>query len=148
MFGSIALLLVLIFVAWVGTREEPTKVFTSATPIAAGISVVVPVPPANTRAGVPVSMTWSVRAPVGAVATSSAISWGSTPNPTQLGTDASPAAAGYPNLLPEYARGSFALPREFTAPVVFDQPGTHVYRAYAEIDGRHYWSSEYSITVE
>jgi len=66
----------------------------------------------------------------------------------ELGVDVAPGAAEYPNVLPDYAQGSFALPRTFTGAVTFPAAATYYYRAHAVIDGKHYWSPEYMIVVQ
>ena len=139
--GAIVIVLIAL-ITWAGTMAEEVQQSTSGT------AVEVSAPPASGRAGSPVPLTWGVQAPVGAVATHTAIHWGTNSVAGELGTDVGPGAAGYPNLLPDYAQGSFALPRTFTGAVTFPAAGTYSYRAHAIIDGKNYWSPEYTVVIQ
>lgn len=139
--GGAIVIVLIVLITWAGTREEPTQP-------TVGTSVAVQAPPANARAGTPVPLSWEVRAAVGSSATHTAVHWGPTSTSGELGTEVAPGAAGYPNLLPDYAQGSYALPRTFSGALTFPSAGTVYYRAHAIIDGKHYWSPEHVIVVE
>lgn len=139
--GGAVVIVLIALITWAGTREEAQQ------PIV-GTSVVVQSPPANARAGTPTSFTWEVRAAVGSSATHTAIHWGKNSTSGELGLEVAPGAAGYPNLLPDYTAGSFALPRTFSGALTFPSAGTVYYRAHAIIDGKHYWSPEYAIVIQ
>jgi hypothetical protein len=138
--GGIVVLVIIVLITWAGTREEPVQ------PIV-GTSVVVQSPPTSARVGTPVPLTWEVRAAVGSSAAHTAVHWGSNSTSGDLGTEVAPGAAGYPNFLPDYAQGSFALPRTFSGAFSFSVAGTYYYRAHAIIDDKHYWSPEHSVEV-
>lgn len=140
--GGVVVLVLIVLITWAGTRPEDGRRSTSGT------SVAVSAPPIDGRAGTPVPLTWDVQAPVGAVATHTAIHWGTSSVVGELGTEVGPGAAGYSNLLPDYAAGSFALPRTFTGAVTFPVAGTFYYRAHAIIDGKNYWSPEYAVVIQ
>ncbi|MDO8599421.1 MAG: hypothetical protein Q7S02_04890 [bacterium] len=139
--GGAVVVVLIALITWAGTKEEPQQAVV-------GTSVVVLSPSASASAGGPTPMTWEVRAPVGSTATHTAVHWGATSNSGALGTDVTPAASGYPNLLPDYAEGSYALPRNFTGAATFPTAGTYYYRGHAIIGGLHYWSPEYTIQIE
>ncbi len=139
--GGAIVLAVIVLITWAGTREEPQRG-------AVGTRVAMSAPPASGRAGIPVPLTWDVQAPVGAIATHTAIHWGTNSVAGALGMDVTPSAAGYPNVLPDYAQGSFGLPRTFTGAVTFPASGTYYYRAHAIIDGKNYWSPEYVMVIQ
>lgn len=139
--GGAVVIVLIALVTWAGTREEAQQ------PIV-GTSVVVRSPPVSARIGVPTSFAWEVRASVGATATHTAVHWGTNSTSGELGTEVAPGAAGYPNLLPDYQQGSFALPRTFSGAITFPSAGTVYYRAHAIIDGKNYWSPEYAIVVQ
>lgn len=138
--GGAVVIVLIALITWAGTREEAQQ------PIV-GTSVAVQSPPASARIGTPTSFAWEVRASVGSTAMHTAIHWGPTSTIGELGTEVAPGAAGYPNLLPDYAQGSYALPRTFSGALTFPSAGTAYYRAHAIIDGKHYWSPEYSVEV-
>ncbi|MBI4450141.1 hypothetical protein HY634_03715 [Candidatus Uhrbacteria bacterium] len=140
--GGAIVVVLIVLITWAGTRPEEVRQSTSGT------SVAVSAPPVSGRAGSPVPLTWGVQAPVGAIATHTATHWGTSSTSGELGTEVAPGSAGYPNLLPDYAQGSFALPRTFTGAVTFPSTGTYYYRAHAIIDGKNYWSPEYSVVVQ
>ncbi len=139
--GGAVVVVLIALITWAGTREEPTQAIV-------GTSVVVQSSSASARVGAPTTLTWEVRAPVGATATHTAVHWGTSSTSGELGTEVAPGAAGYPNLLPDYAQGSFALPRTFSSAITFTTAGTQYYRAHAIIDGKNYWSPEYSVVVQ
>lgn len=138
------MLVLIVGIAWLGTRENGTR---PEIPVV-GIAVVVANPPAVAKVGAPTTMRWLVRAPVGSTTTHTSIHWGTVSRAEALGTDVSPTQSGYPNLLPDYAAGTFALPREFAAALVLPETGTYFYRAHAIIGGQHIWSPEYAVRVE
>ena len=140
--GGVVVVILISLITWMGVRED------ERAQVSVGTSVVVLAPPEGARASVPVSFVWEVRAPVGSTATHTAIHWDAVSHSEAFGTDATPAASGYPNFLPDYATGSFALPRSFTGIVTFSAAGMYSYRAHAIVDGKHYWSPEYSVVVQ
>ena len=135
-------------IIWIGTGEEPIARRVQAPAVTEIAVVVQAAPPLNTRASVATPFTWAVGAPVGHTATHTAIHWGTASRTGALGLAVAPADSGYPSILADYASGSFALPREFSGAVTFPSAGIYYYRAHAIIDGKHYWSSEYTIRVE
>ena len=142
---GIAVVLLIAGVTWLGTQPEPQK---SVSMVVVGTRVSVVAPPVSGRAKVPTPLTWSVAAPVGSFAAQTAIRWGTVSKSGDLGLSVTPQAAGYPNFIPDYTTGTFALPREFSSAVTIPATGTYAYRAYAAIGGKHYWSPEYTIRVE
>lgn len=146
--GTAVVVLAIIFVTWLGTRPEDASP-TILAPAGVGPSVTVDAPVATAKAGVPTSFTWTAIAPVGIIASHTAVHWGTTSRPGTLGVDVAPGASGYQNLTPDYATGSYALPRSFTAAVVFPSAGTYYYRAHALVGTTrtNIWSPEYTAAV-
>ncbi|MBI2482675.1 hypothetical protein HYV74_00690 [Candidatus Uhrbacteria bacterium] len=134
--------LVLGFVVWVGVREEqsPQRRF--------DVTVAIIASPAQIIAESPVSWTWDVRAPVGAMASRSGIRWGAIAHPGEWTAEVTPERSGYPKVLVEESAAPVALPMRWTKVGTLPLPGTYSLRAYAVVDGVPYWSPEYGVTVE
>lgn len=75
------------------------------------------------------------------------IYWGHESSPSALTKKDSPQAVGYPNSLPDYAAGHFALPDDFNVNIKFDKPGKIFFRAYAKVGADHLWSEEEALNV-
>ena len=142
--GGALVLLLIVFITWMGVRSQEPSL---PVPLR-GTAVLVTARPETAQVGVSVPFVWDVRAPVGAVATSTSLQWGRTSHPGAMNVMTTPAAVQYSDSLSDYMRGSYALPRTFRGAVTFPSAGTYFFRAHAVIDGQQYWSPEYSIRVE
>ncbi|MDO8463460.1 MAG: hypothetical protein Q7S96_04300 [bacterium] len=141
--GALVVLLLIAFITWQGVRED-----VAVQESTLGTAALLRVPPESAAVGEAVVLRWEVRAPVGASTTHTAIHWGTVSVPGILGQDVASAQTAYPELISDYASGTFSLPREFSGGIVFPQPGTYYLRAHAVIDGQHYWSPEHTVEVE
>ncbi|VVB59473.1 Uncharacterised protein [uncultured archaeon] len=101
--------------------------------------------PANSTAGMPFAITWSVGGP-GKTISHTAIHYDYVPHPGTLGEDVGPPG-GYAYLTPDFASGTFYIPNTFTANITPTQAGTLYYRAHVIVDGSNYWTNERTINV-
>lgn len=125
------------------SQERSETVSTPETvPIEYGFDF--PSPPQGGYETADVTFSWLVRG-TGTIKTTG-IRYGSESVPGILARDQSPAQSKYPEMTPDFADGSFALPLWFNVRKRFS-PGTYYYRLYAEINGQHYWSDEYSLAI-
>lgn len=98
----------------------------------------------------PTDIDWSISAPAGLTTPFTTIYYAAESSPSALTVKDSPQAVGYANHLTDYTQGEFALPDTFSArllPVVDYLPTTLYLRAYTRLNGSHYWTDEYQLTV-
>jgi len=98
----------------------------------------------------PANIDWSISAPADLTTPFTTIYYAAESSPSALTAKDSPRAVGYANHLTDYTQGEFVLPDSFSArllPVVDYLPVTLYFRAYTRINGSHYWTDEYQLTV-
>lgn len=103
--------------------------------------------PLESRVGDQVSFRWLVNSTGSFSTISTAIYWSENSSPSALTQNDSPQAVGYPYQTPDYLNGVFTLPDSFDANIVFQSADTIYYRAYAKINGQHYWSDEKKLII-
>jgi hypothetical protein len=77
-----------------------------------------------------------------------AVYYGDKSTPGKLPLSAVPADTGYSQVLKDFLEGDYFVPLRFVGSVSTPTPGTYFARAYALIEGQHYWSEERSFTVK
>lgn len=91
--------------------------------------------------------TWTVTGPPKTFHTTT-VYYGTVSTPGLLTTAAAPGDLRYTQALPDFMQGDFQVPFVFVGNAANMPPGTFFFRAYALIDGKHYWTSEHSFTVK
>jgi len=104
-------------------------------------------PPFQTESKIATPFTWKVDTDSDFKTQLTSLYYSPISSPGALTTYDSPEAVNYPYHLPDYERGQFQLPDSFDANIYFSSPGTYFLRAYARINGNHYWSNEYTLNV-
>lgn len=128
---------------------ETTTPTTPTTPVSTAIPVISVVSyPDVSNVGDMARIMWRVDSPTPLLATHTAIHYDTNWHPGNLGTDIGPAQGGYPGLTSEYLSGSFGIPSEFVTDIKIPDDATQLYfRAHAMVDGKNYWTNEYSIKI-
>lgn len=93
------------------------------------------------------TFTWYVNGPSKTIHTTT-IYYGTTSAPGAFGDYITPEDAHYMYELKDFLQGNYGIPLRFIGSTNFPTPGTYFYRAYALIDGRHYWSQERTFVVK
>lgn len=93
------------------------------------------------------TFTWYIGGPAKIIHTTT-IYYGTTSAPGGLGDYVTPADARYTYHLGDFLQGDYTIPLRFIGNIYQLPPGTYFYRAYAFIDGKHYWSDEHSFVVK
>lgn len=93
------------------------------------------------------TFTWHVGGPTKIIHTTT-IYYGTTSAPGALGDYITPGDAHYTYQLKDFLQGDYAVPLRFVGSINQLTPGTYFYRAYAAIDGKHYWSGEHTFVVK
>lgn len=93
------------------------------------------------------TFTWQITGPARTIHTTT-IYWGPVSTPGGLTTSMEASRTKYTNTVLDFMDGNFAIPLRFIGNSIASSPGTYYYRAYALIDGKHYWSSEKSFVVK
>lgn len=88
---------------------------------------------------------WAIDAEEGTVVMSTAVHYGTESTPGVLGEEVSPADIPYVSVTTAHI--SAPLPGTFTTSLYPTSEGTLYYRFHAVIDGKNYWSDEYSAEV-
>lgn len=88
---------------------------------------------------------------VGGLSTSirtTTVYYGITDHPGTLSTNIKPEDTRYTEALKDFLQGDYAVPLRFVGNINQLTPGTYFYRAYASVDGKHYWSEERTFVVK
>jgi len=93
------------------------------------------------------SFTWSING-LTKIIHATVIYYGTTSTAGTLTTSATPEDTHYTYVLKDFADGNYTVPLTFVGNAVISSSETYYVRAYALIDGKHYWSSEHSFTVK
>ncbi len=93
------------------------------------------------------TFTWNIEGPQ-QIIHSTTVYYGTKSMSEFLTQNASPATTPYTAALRDFIQGDFSIPLRFIANAVNLQPGTYYFRAYALIDGKHYWTDEEKLTVK
>ena len=94
------------------------------------------------------NVTWRVSSPIRKTINHTAVHFGYTSRPGELGLNIAPPNAGYPGLTPTHAKKRSEIPATFSDKIIPDKVGTLYLRAHAIIDGGHYWGDETSIEIK
>lgn len=94
------------------------------------------------------NVTWRVSSPIHKTINHTAVHFGYTSRPGELGLTVAPPNAGYPGLTPTHAKKRSEIPATFSDKIIPDKVGTLYLRAHAIIDGKHYWADETSIEIK
>lgn len=96
----------------------------------------------------PVALTWNIDTPTPRRVESTTIFYDISATPSALTTSDAPHAPGYAFSLPDYQSGQITSPGTFTATIYPPEFINKLYiRAYALVDGNHYWTPEYTINI-
>ena len=104
--------------------------------------------PETTKVGNRNTFIWQVNATNDLSTDFSTLYWSANSSPSALTKLDSPSAVGYERFVPDFTSGTFFLPYTFESTIVFDQPQTVYFRAYAKVRDNHLWSEEKKITIQ
>ncbi len=102
--------------------------------------------PTDMNAGESAQFEWGISGVEGTVS-HTAVHFGKQSTPV-VGEETNPADTNYELMTQEYSSGNYAVPGEFSANIVIDEPGTYYARAHTVVDGKNVWSDEVSFTVQ
>lgn len=141
-----------------------TKVFSSPTPV---LPTSTPTPiPTDTPTPTPIDFSISIVHKPGELTEreTATFSWlvggsgttihtstvymGTTSTPGILSHVVSPAETRYNYRIKDFLDGQYNIPLVFTGNQIMESPGTYFARAYALIEGKHYWSEETLFVVK
>lgn len=92
------------------------------------------------------TFTWDVDGPP-ATFSHTAVYLGTNSTPGSLSNKATPQDTRYTHLVSDFTQGDFKTPQRFVGNIQLTSVGTYYFRAYAQIDGKNYWTDEYSLEV-
>lgn len=104
--------------------------------------------PETTKAGNRNTFIWRVNATNDLSTGFTTLYWSANSSPSALTKLDSPSIVGYERFVPDFTSGTFFLPYAFESTIVFDQPQTVYFRAYAKVRDNHLWSEEKKITIQ
>lgn len=102
--------------------------------------------PNEASAGAATTFTWTVDGPASVIDTTS-VRYGPASNPGVLGEEITPKETKYTEFLKDFINGEYTIPLQFIGNLKFTYPGKYYYRFHTLIQGRNYWTDEYTITV-
>ncbi len=95
-----------------------------------------------------IPVTWKIETGKSDIATNTAIFYDKKSHGGYLGKDVVPEKSGYPSYTKETYGEKFSLPAQVFANVKIPSGSKTVYlRAHATINGKHYWTDEFTINV-
>lgn len=93
------------------------------------------------------AFTWQISGLTNTIHTTT-IYYGTTSTPGTLSTSVTPGETHYTDEVKDFIRGDYRIPLRFIGNAIIPAQGTYFYRAYALIDGKHYWTSERNFFVK
>lgn len=93
------------------------------------------------------TFTWKVDGSLKTIHTTS-IYYGTTSTPGSLTNKASPDDTSYTAVTKDFYEGDYNIPLHFIANMKYPTSGTYYFRAYALINGKHYWTEEHTLIVK
>jgi hypothetical protein len=117
------------------------------TPTIVQHSLVVVNAPKDITEGDNASFTWQVNGFPKIIHTTT-IYYGTTSQSVPNIITAAPKDTPYTESIKDFMQGEYATPLQFIAGTHIATPGTYYFRAYALIDGVHYWSPEQAFVVK
>jgi hypothetical protein len=98
-------------------------------------------------AGDTATFTWEITGPAGTTPFT-AIVGAKESKPGGLGTDIGLEQSSYSVFVNDFTAGNFAVPLRYIGNYKVTEPGTYYFRALAFINGKNFWTDEYSFTVQ
>jgi hypothetical protein len=102
--------------------------------------------PKELKEGGLATFTWTVNGEP-QIATSTGVYIGLTSNPGILSDITSPKETVYTSALKDFIKGEYIIPLQFVGSMTIPAPGIYYARAYANIEGKQYWSDERTFFV-
>ena len=93
------------------------------------------------------AFTWEISGLTNTIHTTT-IYYGTTSVPGTLSTNVTPGETQYTDVVKDFIRGDYRIPLRFIGNAIISTQGTYFYRAYALIDGKHYWTGERPLVVK
>lgn len=131
-----------------GPSATPTATVTpipSPTPIPYGITLIYT--PEDITEGDNAAFTWDITGPANTIH-STTIYYGMKSTSAALTEKAAPQDTSYTAALSDFIEGEYAIPLRFVANAKNMNAGTYFFRAYARIEGKHFWTPEQTFTVK
>lgn len=128
----------------------PTKVtsgLTQTTPSIPQYDISLVSGPTELTQGDTATFTWQLSGPSKTIHTTT-VYYGTTSFPETLTRSTEPGATHYTDWVKDFMQGDFSIPLRYIGNTTIATSGTYFYRAYALIDGKHYWSGERSLVVK
>lgn len=115
--------------------------------IAAPKAVSVVSAPKEVEVGAVTTFTWRIDGPA-STTNHTAVHFGQVATPGKLDFDVKPQDTKYPDLVPDFAQGNYNIPLQFVGNVNIATAGAYFYRLHALINGKNYWSDEYTFVAK
>jgi hypothetical protein len=113
------------------------------TPEAKAVSVTITEGPTNVQVGKLFTVKWHAIGPSGSATNDTSIYYDAVSHAGTFASGVTPKTSGYKSFTPAQTG---TLPADFSADIAPGSAGsTMFYRAYAQVDGLHYWSDEYQL---
>lgn len=93
------------------------------------------------------TFTWNIEGPPVTI-NHTAAHFGLTSHPGELGKDVKPEDTKYTGMVTDFTSGQFNVPLRFVGNTTIADPGTYYFRIHAVIEGKNYWTDEYTFEVK
>lgn len=104
--------------------------------------------PTSVRTGEDFTITWKLNTDSPTTITHTAVHYSTQSHAGEYNFDVTPANSGYTSLTTDFASGNFMIPNRFSVKIRTPDSTKLYYRVHAIIDGKNYWTIEYTADVQ
>ena len=103
--------------------------------------------PKEAETGKTTTFTWRIDGPPATINHTS-VHYGTVSDPGEKDQKVKPEDTKYTDFVKDFASGDFNIPLQFVGNTMVSTSGTYYFRVHALIDGKNYWSDEYTLEVK
>ena len=103
--------------------------------------------PKEAEADITTTFTWRIDGPPATINHTS-VHYGIVSDPGEKDLKAKPEDTKYTDFVKDFASGDYNIPLQFVGNTVMSTAGTYYFRAHALIDGKNYWTDEYTMEIK
>ena len=103
--------------------------------------------PKEATGGGTVTFTWKIEG-LPTTINHTSVHYGFISNPGKLSAEVKPTDTKYTDMVSDFANGKYDIPLAFTGNTKIASAGAYFFRAHALINGKNYWTDEYTLTAK
>ncbi len=103
--------------------------------------------PKEAETGKTTTFTWRVDGPP-AIINHTAVHYGIVSDPGEKSSSVKPEDTKYTDFVKDFASGDYNIPLQFVGNTMISTSGTYYFRVHTLVDGKNYWTDEYTLEVK